>query len=169
MKKLNLSPNQIIALNDSQLYSQTALKKYFNIFKKSKKLPFCPVIHKSKGIPYFKGKNKKSLEYNNQLKKFIKKHPKAKYFLLDGNHKTTAATLLNKKILAISLENKDNIKILKKKFGWCNIGNSISKVKENLSESLFKYYSKTFGFSTVEEKTKKLIKNKEIPRYMIRT
>lgn len=167
MKQLTLLPNQIIALNDSHLYSQDVLKKYFEISKTSQ-LPSCPVIHKSKGIPY---SNKlEARNYNQKFKQFLESHPKAEYFLLDGNHKTTAATLNHKKIPVILIEkDSDFAEIQKLKdegkiVGWYKIGNSVEEVIKELSEDLFEYYKEDFGFSTIEEKTKKLIKNKEIPK-----
>lgn len=105
MKEILLYPNQIIALNDPSLYSKDALRSYFEISKKGP-LPACLVLHASNGIPYFKGENSKTIEYNKKFAEFLGKHPKAEYFLLDGNHKTTAATLTHKQIPAILIEKK---------------------------------------------------------------
>lgn len=171
MKQIKLSPNQIIALNDSHIYSQEALKKYFEMFKaNSKPVAFCPVIKKTLGIPFSKGKDLKSKEYNKKFEAFINKHPHAEYFLLDGNHKTTASALMHQKINAILIEKDSDfneIEKLGKKFGWYKICTSVKDALNELSKNLFEYYSDDFGFSTVEEKTKKLIKNKEIPEEIL--
>ena len=106
MKKTVLNPEQIITLRDYPVYNEQILKIYFRIFQKGqgKILPACPVIHKSVAIPYVDDKDFKSKRYNTLLEKYLQENPKAEYFLLDGGHKTAAATLSHKKIPVLIIE-----------------------------------------------------------------
>jgi hypothetical protein len=171
MKNKLLHPNQIITLRDYPLFNEHILRIYFRVFVKNqgKILPPCPVIHRSSGIPFVSEKNIKSKKYNLLLSKFLGEHPTAEYFLLDGSHKTTAATLSKKLIPVVVIEqNKDfaeTKKLIKKGefFGWYSIENSI---KETL-KVLAKHHFGCNKFLTVEDKSKLLVKNKDVPDYMI--
>tara|TARA_B100000315_G_C14503695_1_gene553543 strand:- start:694 stop:1230 length:537 start_codon:yes stop_codon:yes gene_type:complete len=172
MKNKLLHPGQIITLRDYPLYNEHILKIYFRIFYKNqgKILPPCPVIHKSKGIPYTNGKDSKSKAYNTFLENYLEKNPKAEYFLLDGGHKTTAATLAHKLIPVFLIEKNGDFKEARKLvksgdiFGWYEIGNSIKGALESLAE----HHLGTREFLTVEDKAKRMVKNKDVPRYMIK-
>lgn len=171
MKHKLLRPNQIITLRDYPLYNEHILKIYFRIFVKNqgKILPPCPVIHKSLGTPFVKNKNARSKTYNTLLRKFLETHPRAEYFLLDGSHKTTAATLSHKLIPALIIEQNRDFKRAKKMiktgemFGWYAVEKSI---KEALNV-LAKHHFGTNKFLTVADKTELMVKNKIIPDYII--
>lgn len=171
MKNKLLHPDQIITLRDYPLYNPHILRIYFRIFSKNqgKILPPCPVVHKSLGIPLANGKDNKSRKYNALLNDFIGKNPTAEYFLLDGSHKTTAATLSKQMIPVVIIEQDKDLEEAKKLiksgefFGWYSVGDSI----KNTIDELAKHHIGTDRFLTVEEKTKLLIKNKDVPDYMI--
>jgi len=171
MKYKLLHPDQIITLRDYPLFNEHILKIYFRIFVKNqgKTLPPCPVIHKSLGIPFVKGKDIKSKKYNILLKKFLETHSRAEYFLLDGSHKTTAAALSHKLIPVLIIEQDKDFKEAKKLiekgefFGWYAVEKSI---KEAISV-LAKHHFGTKKMLTVEDKAKLMVKNKDIPQYMI--
>ncbi len=171
MKNKLLHPWQIITLRDYPVHNEHILRIYFRIFIKDqgKILPPCPVIHKSSGIPYVEGKDFKSTRYNKLLKKFLEAHPRVEYFLIDGSHKTTAAALTHKLIPAVIIEQDKDFKKAKELiktgefFGWYSVENSIREVLKVLTEHHFS----TKEFLTVEEKTKKMIKNNDVPGYMI--
>ena len=171
MKNKLLHPRQIITLRDYPVYNEHILRIYFRIFIKNqgKILPLCPVIHKSFGIPYAAGKDLKSIKYNKLLKKFLKEHPRAEYFLIDGSHKTTAAALSHKSIPALVIEQDKDLKEAKRLiktgefFGWYSVENSI---KEAIG-ILTKHHFGTKKFMTVEDKTKKMVRNKVVPKYMV--
>jgi len=166
MEKRLLRPEQIVTLNSYPVHNLQILKIYFRIFQKEqgKIMPPCPVLHKSTGIPLIKGKGK----YNSLLNNFLKSHPKAEYFLLDGTHKTTAAALTHSLIPVIVFRNNEDIKEAKKLVGKGEIFSLTvgSTIKENL-EDLRKHFFKTMIFQTVAEKTEKMVKTKILPRYMI--
>lgn len=191
MKKKLLRPNQIITLRDYPVYNEQILKIYFRIFlkKQGRILPPSPVIHKSVGTPYvkppaaevagvphssrktnIKGNDAKSKRYNNLLRKFLEDNPRAEYFLIDGGHKSSAATLAHRLIPVFVLENDGDLKEARKLtslgelFGWYDIGNSIKSTVIKLS----KHHFGAGKFQTVEEKVRKMIQQKDIPHYMIR-
>jgi len=171
MKYKLLRPKQIITLRDYPLYNQHILKIYFRIFSKDQGriLPPCPVIHKSLGIPFAKGRDAKSKKHNLILTEFLDKNPNAEYFLLDGSHKTTAATLSKKMIPAVIIEKDKDFKEAKRLiktgefFGWYAVENSIKAALDELA----KHHFGSEKFLTVEDKSKLLVKNKNVPDYMI--
>jgi len=171
MKHKLLRPDQIITLRDYPLFNEHILRIYFRIFAKNqgKILPPCPVIHKSFGAPFINKKNIKSKKYNTLLKKFLDNCPHAEYFLLDGSHKTTAATLSHKLIPVVVIEQDKDFKEAKKLikigefFGWYSVENSIKEALHVLA----KHHFGTNKFLTAEDKAKLMVKNKNVPNYMI--
>lgn len=171
MKYKLLRPNQIITLRDYPLYNQHILRIYFRIFSKDQGriLPPCPVIHKSSGIPFANGKDAKSKKHNALLNDFLDKNPNAEYFLLDGSHKTTAATLSKKMIPVVIIEQDKDFKEARKLiksgefFGWYSVENSIKDAIDELA----KHHIGSEKFLTVEDKSKLLVKNKDVPDYII--
>lgn len=171
MKYRTLHPEQIITLRDYPLYNEHILRIYFRVFSKDqgKILPPCPVIHKSKGIPFASGQDAKSIKYNDLLKDFLDKNHKAEYFLLDGSHKTTAATLSGKMIPVVIVEQDEDLKVAQELiksgefFGWYSVKDTIQKMIDELT----KHHIETERFMTVADKTKLLVDNKDIPDYII--
>lgn len=170
MKGKSLHPNQIITLRDYPLHNEQILEIYFRVFqrKHGNILPPCPVIHKSTGIPYSNKNDMKSKKYNSILRKFLEDNPNAEYFLLDGGHKSTAATLVHQLIPAIIIENEADFKKIHdlissgEIFGWYDIGNSI----QNVISKLLEHHFNTKKFQTIEDKVKLMIQDNNIPKYM---
>ncbi len=171
MLRTKLHPNQIITFRDYPVHNQQILNIYFLIFQKKqgKILPPCPVIHKSVAIPYVKGKDPKSKAYNTLLQKYLKKNPKAEYFLLDGGHKSAAATLSHQKIPVFVIANNKDLRKAKKLqasgklLGWHTIEKSIKDIIKDLVEHHFG----TREFLTVEDKVRRMVKNKDISKHLI--
>lgn len=165
MKLKELSANEIITLNDFPVHNEHILKIYFKIFKDGygKMIPPCPVINKKPVIAGFDEKLKKL------FREFERKHPTTQYFLLDGSHKTTAANLTGNKIKVMIFENDKDIVEAKSlvdagELFSLALGNSIrGEIK-----AFKKHFTKKKGFQTVEEKTKRMVKEKVIPDYMIK-
>ena len=163
MKIIELNPNQIITLNDYPVYSDYDLKKYFEICQLKGKLPYIPVIKKRIV--------KKHLD-NKLLKKFQEfeqENPKAEYFMLDGTHRTTALTLSGCKITTIVYEKDEDIIEAKELV-------AIGQILENATlyyslkkkcEILNKHFNVRSYFMTVEQKTKRMVKEKVVPQCMI--
>lgn len=170
MKIKYLKPNQIITLNDFPVHNEQCLKIYFRIFQRgySRIVPPCPVIHKSIGAPFIEGSGRKIELYNQTLTHFLEQNPQAEYFLLDGSHRTTAATLCHKKIPVLVFESDEDIIKAKKlveqgELFSLTTGNTI----KDAITILRRHFLKTLLFETVAEKTKRMVQNKAVPQYMI--
>ncbi|MAG02531.1 hypothetical protein CMI42_04280 [Candidatus Pacearchaeota archaeon] len=164
MKIINLNPNQIITLNDFPIYSEQALKQYFEAYRKSNEteIPFCPVIPREIVVQYL------DKELIRKYKEFEEHHQESEYFLLDGTHRTTAATLTNSLIRAIVFTKDREIEEAKKLIEKGELlYNKV--IKKNLRENciiLNNHFTKEPNFQTVKEKTKRMIEGKKIPEYM---
>lgn len=158
MEITKLNPNQIITLNDYPAYSKETLIKYLKKCKLNKKLPLIPLIRKGIVRKYLNSKLLKKLE------KFEKINHSAKYFMLDGTHRTTALTLTDKKIDAVILEKNNDVEKAKKLIKKGKIlknGIFNHTIKENC-EILNIHFKKKPYFMTVEQKTKKMVKDKKL-------
>lgn len=161
IKKLN--PNQIITLNDYPIRNEQILKLYFRMVQKAEKIvPPCPVIHQDLIIPSF------SSELNALFLDFKKKNIEAEFFMLDGSHKTTATTLANKKISALVIDSNKSIEEAQElvnngELMSLTIGKNIREVVQIINT----HFSKHKNFETVEKKTRRLVKDKLVPDYMI--
>lgn len=88
---------------------------------------------------------------------------------MDGSHKTTSATLSGKLIPVVIIEQNEDLKEAKELiksgefFGWYSVGNTIQEMIDELT----KHHIKSERFLTVEDKTKLLVENKDIPEYII--
>lgn len=172
MKKKLLSPDQIITLRDYPVHNAHILVIFFRIFSKGqgKILPPCPVIDKSSGIPYVRGKDAKSKKYNTMLEKFLADNPRAEYFLLDGSHKTSAAALARKKIPVIVIEKDKDLAVIRKRqeqgefFGFNEPPKTIKAAVRELAD----HFIGTNKFWTVKDKIDKMVKEKIVPSYMIK-
>jgi|SRR3989344_388404 len=165
MKIINLNPNQIITLNDYPIRNEQILKLYFRMFHKGKRslVPPCPVLSMNLLISHFNNKLK------NLFIEFEVKNPKAKYFLLDGSHKTTAATLSHKRIPVMIFESDRDIQNAKRLVEEGEILSLTTGTTIRHTINILKrHFNKTRIFQTVEEKTNKMIRKKQLPTYMIK-
>ena len=163
MKTIQLKPNQIITLNDYPLYSNKVLEEYFYKCQLGQDLPFVPVIEKKIVKKYLDSDLLKI------LKEFEIINPEAKYFMLNGSHRTTASTLTGKKITVAVFQNDKDIIEAKQ---LIPIGQIRKDDVDNHTlienyEILKKYFQEKPYFMTVEQKTKKLIKENKIPSHII--
>ena len=133
-------------------------------------VPPSPVIHKNKVIHLMSRKFKKYTRFINQLITFLDANPKIEYFLIDGSHKTSAATLTHKPISVVVIENNDDLKASKKLIesgeilGWYKPPKTI----DNIVMDLVKHHSTSKNFLTVEDKVNRMIKDRILPRYIIK-
>jgi len=166
----NLKPNEIITTRDFPVHNEHILKIYFKICKKGyhKILPPTPVIPLFVGLPLLGGKSKKVQEYNKRIKKYIKKNKRIKYLMLDGSHKTTALFLTHNKINSVIFEKDVDIKEF---VDLVQIGEVFSlSTKETIKDSLMemaKHLKDARFFETIEDKTKRMVGEKVIPKFMI--
>ncbi len=170
MKIKNLKPNEIITTRDFPVHNTHILKIYFRICKKGhqKILPPTPVIPLSIGFPLLDGKTKKVQEYNKRIKEYIKKNKRIKYLMVDGSHKTTALTLTHKPIHVMILKTDEDISEVQDLIEAGEIFGiyRIKLIKEELKGKARHFKNAKF-FETVEDKTKRMVKEKVIPKFMI--
>lgn len=163
MKTIKLNPNQIITLNDYPVYRDKDLREYFKKCQLKKELPLVPVVRKDIVRKHLDSKLIKKFQ------KFEQKNPVAEYFMLDGTHRTTALTLAGCKITVIVYEKDEDIIEAKELVATGQILENAtlyySLVKN--CEILNKHFNIRPYFMTVEQKTKKMVKKRVIPKYMI--
>jgi hypothetical protein len=159
MKKLNLKPDQIITLNDYPVHSPKVLTEYYSKCKLGESFPLVPVIRKT-FVRKFLGEI-----LVKELEKFEEDHEDAEYFMLDGSHRTTALNLGNCEIKATEYENDEDILDAKKlvKTGEVLQNGTLEKSFEENCEGLKDLFSAKPYFMTVEEKTQKMIEERELP------
>ena len=169
MKIKNIKPNEIITTKDFPVHNEHILKIYFKICKKNKNiLPPTPVIPLSLGLPLLKLKDKKSQEYNQRMKNWLKENKNVKYLMCDGSHKTTALCLTHNLINSIILEKDSDVREVEKlvKIGEMFGTNMGKTIKLELKEKAEHLKDAEF-FETVEDKTKRMIEMKVVPKFMI--
>jgi len=153
MKKILILPEAIITSNYYILHSVKHFREYIKLYKSKKRrlIPPVPVIP----APLVTRKFNAILK--EKFNKFKKKHQKAKYFLLDGSHRTTAAYITNNKISAIVIEKRSDvskaIKMWKSgKLKQWRLGDAMEKIVGDLVT----HFNKKPRFHTVNEKANKL-------------
>ena len=171
MKIRYLNPNEIMTTKDFPVHNPHILKIYFKICKEGVQniLPPTPVIPFSIGLPLLRGNSRKAEEYNKKIKEYLKNNPQIKYLMIDGSHKTTALTLTHKKIHATILKTEEYIKEVKEliKAGEIFGIYKISTIKGELKDKA-NHFKTAKLFESVEQKTKRMVKQRVIPDYMIK-
>lgn len=158
-----MNPDQIITLNDYPVHSDDILSEYFNKCKFGEEVAFVPVIEKEIV--------RKCLD-EELFKKFVgfeSKNPEAKYFMLDGSHRTTALTLCGREIRSVIFETNEDIieakmaivtgRILENGILDCSLEENCKILNDHFKEKPY--------FMTVEQKTEKMVNEKVIPQDMI--
>ena len=170
MKIRNLKPSEIITTRDFPVHNEHILKIYFKICKTGSRdiLPPTPVVPLSVGLPLLKNKDKKAKDYNQRMKNWLKENKKVKYIMCDGSHKTTALTLTHYPIHAAILKTDKDMNDF---HALIEIGEVFSmhtadSVKKELEEKADHLKNAEF-FETIEDKTKRMVKMKVIPKFMI--
>ncbi|MBU1644455.1 MAG: hypothetical protein KJ598_04830 [Nanoarchaeota archaeon] len=160
METIELTPNQIITLNDYPVYSDSVLSEYFTKCKLGEEVPFVPVIRKEVVRKYF---DDKLLE---EFERFEHQNPVAEYFMLDGSHRTTALTLAGCKITAIIYETDSDIKEAKKLVATGQIlqNGTLDDSLIGNCEDLNRHFREKPYFMTVEQKTEKMKREKKLPQ-----
>ncbi len=170
MKIKNLKASAIITTKDFPVHNLHILKIYFRICKHGhhKVLPPTPVIPISVGLPLLNEKTRKAKEYNNRIREYLAKNRNVRYFMVDGSHKTTALTLAHKPIHAMLLKTNKDIKEFKDLVELGEVFSMMGKetIRKELDD-LARHFKDAEFFETVEEKTKRMVKKRVIPGFMI--
>jgi hypothetical protein len=170
MEIKKLKPSEIITTRDFPVHNEHILKIYFKICKHGNEdiLPPTPVIPLSCGLPLLSGKTKKEKEYNKRIKDFLKNNKKIKYIMCDGSHKTTALTLTHNKIHSAILKKDSDVKEM---ISLVETGDVFSMamektIRKELNETASHFRDAVF-FESIEDKTKRMVEEKVIPKFMI--
>ena len=170
MQIKKVSPERILALCDFPVHNEHVLKMYFHMFRKGqgKIVPPCPVLPLTLWPSKAFGETKKARACNEKFIDFLTKHPQVAYVVLDGTHKTTAATLNDSKILVAILRTGKDIKIMKNLAEKGEIFSFLNEntIKESIDD-LAKHFLKFRRFETVAEKTDRMVSEAVLPNYMI--
>ncbi len=170
MEIKNLRASEIITTKDFPVHNEHILKIYFKICKHGNNeiLPPTPVIPLSVGLPLLAGKTKTEKEYNKKIKDYVKKDKKIKYIMCDGSHKTTALALTHNQIHSVILKTDSDMEEVRElvKTGDVFSMNTGKTIKAELREKAEHLKDAEF-FETVEDKTKRMVEMKVIPKFMI--
>ncbi|MBI4739530.1 hypothetical protein HY772_08400 [Candidatus Woesearchaeota archaeon] len=160
MRTIELTPNQIIALNDYPMHSDSVLSEYFTKCKLGEEIPFVPVIIKDMVRKHFDDKLLEEFEI------FERQNPVAEYFMLDGSHRTTALTLAGCKITAIIYETDSDIEEARKLVATGKIlqNGTLNYSLEENCKILHEHFKEKPYFMTVEQKTERLVLEKKLPQ-----
>ena len=168
MKEVLLKPNQIIGMIDyPPLHSLEALKNYYEDCKAHRAINPVPVIPLEKVIAYCKRK-KRFETYKESWEIFLEQNPEVKYFMYDGKHRSTAMMLAQGKIDCVELRNDNdaqNFFKLSQEGKITTLG--VKPVLNEMISELEVHFLKHQKFWSVEEKTKAMIAQGDIPLYML--
>ncbi|MBT6995551.1 hypothetical protein HN865_04915 [Candidatus Woesearchaeota archaeon] len=159
MNTTQLNPNQIITLNDYPVYSNQVLRKYLNQCISGINIPLVPVIREDFVKEHFDD------DLLNKFEIFRAENPNAKYFMLDGSHRTTALTLVDSEIGVMIYETDEDIDQARKLVATgqiCKNGTLNHTLEENCV-MLSKHFGRKPGFMTVTQKTKKMAEENVLP------
>jgi hypothetical protein len=172
MQLLEINDNEVVTMDDYPIHDLKTgvsdgviLKLYFRIFQKN----CANIVARTIVLP----KELVASAFDKKIKKkfdeFEKNHPKVKYFALDGNHRTTAASLTKSKIPAMLFENDQDCKDVQKMNNSAEVfrpytNNSIDECVLELKD----HFLKVEQFYTVAEKTRRMVEDMsvEMPQYM---
>ncbi|MEK7213413.1 MAG: hypothetical protein AAB678_03190 [Patescibacteria group bacterium] len=170
MKLLEVLDNEVVTMDDYPIHDlrdgdSVIIKLYFSIFQKG----CAHIIARIILIP----KELLLAVFDEKIKKiftnFEKKNPQVKYFALDGNHRTTAASLTKSKIPAMLFESDKDCKDVQKLNDTAGVfrhytNNTLNECVLELKD----HFLKIEQFYTVTEKTKRMAEDISIdmPQYM---
>ena len=168
MQYIAVKSEEIIAMADyPPLHSPGSLKEYYWKFKAGLAVEPVPLIPVEIAIACFE---KLKSGHLRTLRQFLQHHRTAHYFMLGGKHRSAAAVLAGKEIPALVVQNDLDIKTVLdlhdagKLTGTIDVGKNL----ETTVQELDKHFTQNKGmFWTMEEKTQAMIKNGDIPAYML--
>lgn len=104
-----------------------------------------------------------------ELERFEESNPSAEYFILDGNHRTTALTLNGRRIISLVYEDDKDIEKAKTLVadGQVLQSETLQFTLEENCRILNTHFRNDLRFMTVKEKTEKMIKEKVLPKEII--
>jgi len=172
MKLLEISDTEIVTMDDYPIHDLregvsdgVILKLYFRIFQTGceKIIARVSLLPKNLVMGSFDEKIKQKFE------EFEKNNPQVKFFALDGQHRSTAASLAKSKIPAILLQSDDDCKELQRLNDTPEVfrhyrNNTLAECVAELKN----HFINVEKFYTAEEKTKRMVDDMTVnmPQYM---
>lgn len=165
-----IRPSQMIGMVDyPPLHSPEALRTYYAKFSSGQSVEPTAVIPVTIALSYFANLTR-FRTYKLLLEDFLAKHPDARYFMLGGKHRSTAAFLAGKMVPVIVVSNDNDVSSFLELRSKGKITGT-SDVDSNLERTLASLEEHFFGnpkFWTMEEKAQAMIANGDIPLELIK-
>ncbi len=170
MERKILQPEQIIVPGEYELGNESILKIYFRVFDREhdKDLPPVIVTHKSKINPSYLSDSYSDKQKADEFYQMLM-DSEAQYLLLDGNHKSVAATLCHIPIHSLNLERRTDIAKVRKMvkheelFDFPHKQDSLIEIANSFIQYI--YRNKEI-IMTVRQRVDKLTSNGDLPQYM---
>ncbi|MFA6447101.1 MAG: hypothetical protein WCW31_02475 [Patescibacteria group bacterium] len=172
MQKAAFDASQLIAMIDyPPLHSPEALLSYYEKHKSGAAVEPVIVVPIEAAIGYFAERSGRYETYKEALNEFLPSHPSARYFMLGGKHRSAAATILGVKIPCLVVGSDADVAEIRSLMSEGKITGvpSVGKDFIDTLRELEEHYYEHKKFWTMEEKTKAMIKNKDIPEGMLKT
>jgi hypothetical protein len=164
MKFVSIKPAEAITTRDFPVHSVEVLKRYFELYRNGAgdELPPVPLIHADLFFPHFEEQEKALLE------EYLRQNPEVKYFLLNGSHRTTAATLTRNIIRGMVLVTcKDILEAERITFKDKPYEHRLLDTIEANIRDMAAHFIGTERFESVQQKTDRMVDEKVIPTSMI--
>lgn len=149
-----LSPLKLITTRDFPVHNAKVLDEYFALYRSGKghELPPVPLVHRNHIMGHFVDADfKLFLEY-------IKQNPEAEYFLLNGSHRTTAASLTRSLIKCAILETDDDITECRQiTFNGKPYEHLLEDTLQENIQGVTNHFRGTRIFETVQQKTDRMV------------
>jgi hypothetical protein len=183
VKSVSLSPRQVIVPFEFLLHSESMLKLYFRIIQRGSGDVLPPVLvarpgHSDREFIRTRSVNHtETEELFNEIDDHVAR--RGALYLIDGNHRAVAATLCRRPLAALEIESDDDLEELEKmaargdylnvpafpleayEHGW--LPTKLAALVTSLEER-----HQGREVLTLEDRTKRLAKERQIPDYMIR-
>ena len=147
----SLGPAQIITLNDYPLYDLAAFFTYERMIRSDERIPYVPVIPTD--LIRFEGALAARFEA------FTRSHPNARFFMVDGSHRTTALSRMHRPIEVVIYRSDADIESARAAVaqGLVNENGSLECTFDENVALIIEHFERTGRFMTVEEKTQQLM------------
>lgn len=164
MEFVDLKPAEVITTRDFPVHSGEVLEGYFEMYKNGhgNDLPPVPLIHVERFFPHFDRQERGLLE------EYLRQNPEVRYFLLNGSHRTTAATLTRNLIKGMVLETLEDIQEARRITfkGEPYEHRLLGTIEANIDD-MVAHFRGTGRFESIQQKTDRMVEEGVIPDWMM--